>query len=697
MRSAAGDRPDTAFERELREVNEALLISSVRQHELTEHAQRAEAALRRSEAELRLQAEELARFNRELRASEERYHTLFNSIDEGFCVIEVLFDADGSPCDYRFLETNPGFEKQSGLQDVVGKRIRELSPQLEAHWFERFGGVALTGESIRFVDEAHALGGRWFDVYACRWGAPERRIVAVLFTDITERKRAAQALHDSELRYRRIFESAQDGILILDVATAQITEANPYMVHMLGYRSDELVGKQLWQIGLAQDAHASCAIVRDLQAKGFVCYEHLPLQSRDGRQIEVEVVATLYQEDRKAVIQCNIHDVTERHRLEEKTQEQARSLADLNRRKDEFLAMLSHELRNPLASILNSAHLMRLQPNRDPQQVEAQGMIDRQVSQLTRLVDDLLEVSRISTGRIRLQLERVDVREIVRRAVETTRAQAGRKEQSLAEFLPGEPLWVQGDAVRLEQVVVNLLNNASKYTDRGGQIEVTLQNERDEAVLRVRDNGVGIAPQFLPDIFELFTQADQSLDRAQGGLGIGLALVQSLVTLHGGRVEAHSALGRGSEFVVRLPILSSSDESAVVSAENVSAPTRALKVLVVDDNIDAAQSFAMLLQTSGHETRLAHDGAIAMKMAREFMPDVVLLDIGLPILDGFQVAKRMREEPALADVVLVALTGYGQDSDKRRTREAGFDHHLVKPVEFAKIESILSARAVNSH
>ncbi len=524
--------------------------------------------MRKSEAELRLQGEELVRFNQELRASEERYRTLYNSIDEGFCVIEMLFDSDGTPSDYRFLDTNPGFEKQSGLHDVVGKRIRELSPNLEAHWFEHFGRVALTGESSRFVDEAHELGNKWFDVYAFRLGAAERRLVAVLFTDITERRR-----------------------------------------------------------------------------------------------------------------------------LEHKTQEQARSLADLNRRKDEFLAMLSHELRNPLASILNAAHLMRLQRNRDPKQVEAQAMIDRQVSQLTRLVDDLLEVSRISTGRIRLQLERVDLREIVQRAMETTRLQADQKAQSLTVSLPEKPLWVQGDAVRLEQVVVNLLNNASKYTDRGGQIEVTLQSGQDEAVLRVRDNGEGIAPEMLPCIFDLFTQADRSLDRAQGGLGIGLALVRSLVTLHKGRVEARSALGQGSEFVVHLPALSFPQGSAVVGADNASAPVRALKVLVVDVNIDAAQSFAMLLQSSGHKTRVAHDGASAMKVAREFTPDVVLLDLGLPIADGFKVAKWIRQEPALKDVVLVALTGYGQESDRQRTSEAGFDHHLVKPVDFAKVENILSTVA----
>ena len=265
------------------------------------------------------------------------------------------------------------------------------------------------------------------------------------------------------------------------------------------------------------------------------------------------------------------------------------------------------------------------------------------------------------------------------------------KTQSLAESLYDEPLWVQGDAVRLEQVVVNLLDNASKYTDRGGQIEVTLQEEGDEAVLRVRDNGVGIAPEMLPHIFDLFTQADQSLDRAQGGLGIGLALVQSLVTLHRGRVEAHSTPGQGSEFVVSLPVLTSLQEPAVAMVEKDRVPAHALKVLVVDDNVDAAREPRnATCRCRGTTPALRMTGRARCKWRGEFTPDVVLLDIGLPLADGYQVARFIRAEPALRNALLIAVTGYGQDSDRQRTLEAGFDHHLVKPVNSAKVERILS-------
>ena len=500
-----------------------------------------------------------------LGASEERYRSLLNSIDVGFCVVEILFDDDGSPVDFRFLETNPAFEKQSGLTDAVGKCVRTLVPDLEAHWFETYGRVALAGESIRFVHEARALDGRWFDVYAFRLGAPELRHVAILFTDISVRRR-----------------------------------------------------------------------------------------------------------------------------LEEKTQEQAKSLAELNRRKDEFLAMLSHELRNPLAAIRHAAELIQMERNPDPIQLEAQELLDRQVAQLTRLVDDLLDVSRISTGSVQLRIAPVDLCEVVRSAVEIVRPQVDRKGQTLTLLLPDKSVDVLGDDVRLQQVVANLLDNANKYTDRNGLLTVELRTEGDKAVLCVRDNGVGIEPQVLPRIFDLFTQADQSLTRSQGGLGVGLALVQSLVALHGGGIEVHSALSQGSEFIVRLPVHTSAREHSVTQGKSGRVPAHALRLLVMEDNPDVARSIARLLAVAGHDVRVAQDGESGMSVAREFAPDAVLLDIGLPVMDGLQVARRIRQEPGLRNVLLIALTGYGQDTDRQATRAAGFDHHLVKPVELKTIQSILA-------
>ena len=500
-----------------------------------------------------------------LGASEERYRSLLNSIDVGFCVIELLFDDNGSPVNFRFLETNPAFEKQSGLSDAVGKCVRTLVPQLEAHWFETYGRVALTGEPIRFVDEARALDGRWFDVYAFRLGAPELRHVAILFTDISTRRR-----------------------------------------------------------------------------------------------------------------------------LEQKTQEQAKSLAEQNRRKDEFLAILSHELRNPLAAIRHAAELIQMERNSDPIQLEAHEVLERQVAQLTRLVDDLLDVSRISTGRVRLQVEYLDLRDAVRRAIAIVRPQIDRKRQTLTLSLPDKAVLVLGDDVRLQQVVVNLLDNANKYTDRGGLLTVELRTAGNETVLCVRDNGRGIEPEVLPRIFDLFTQSGQSLTQAQGGLGVGLALVQSLVAVHGGGVQAHSALGQGSEFIVRLPVHSSAHERPVDPDSIVRAPARALKVLVMEDNPDVARSIARLLAVAGHDVRVAQDGESGVSEAREFAPDAILVDIGLPVMDGLQVAMRIRQEPGLSNVLLIALTGYGRDTDRQAARDVGFDYYLAKPVDFKTIESTLA-------
>jgi two-component system CheB/CheR fusion protein len=369
-----------------------------------------------------------------------------------------------------------------------------------------------------------------------------------------------------------------------------------------------------------------------------------------------------------------------------------------DRRKDEFLAMLSHELRNPLSPILNAVQLLKLQRDESAIQERARAIIERQLGQLVHLVDDLLEVSRFSTGTIHLQRQRLDIRAIVESSAETVRPLIEQRRHLLALRLPSAPIWIDGDSTRLEQVIVNLLNNAAKYTDEGGRIELSLQRKGDEATLRVRDSGVGIAADLLPHIFELFTQAEQSLARSQGGLGIGLALVKRIVEMHGGKVEAHSTVGQGSEFVVRLPVLLTDEPPPPLpSTENAKPTGPSLRVLVVDDNDDTVTSLALLLNESGHDVRTARDGPSALEAVLEYRPDVALLDIGLPGLDGFDVAKRIRQQPILRNVVLVAMTGYGTESDRQRSRESGFDHYLVKPVRFDKVQEILASVSVKSN
>lgn len=585
------------------------------------------------------------------------------------------------------------YDLGNGQWDIP--RLRTLLPQ-----------VMSTSNPIEDFEVEHVfptLGQRNMLLNARRFppDSDDPDLVLLAIEDVTDRTLAAEAIGDSEIRYRRLFETAKDGILILDSESGKIVDANPFMTSLLGYSHEEFVGKELWEIGLFRDVKESQAAYRELRKQGYVRYEDLPLKSRSGDKVEVEFVSNVYVEDRHQVVQCNIRDITERSRLQKLTQEQAAALADLDQRKDEFLAMLSHELRNPLAPILNAALLLRLHSNRnrlqgveDPILQQSATIIERQVGRLAGIVDELLDVSRITTGRIQLHRERCALRVVVENAMGTVRSLIDQRTHELTVSMPNEAIWVHADAVRLEQVVVNLLTNAAKYTDPGGHIWLTVQQEGEEAVLRVRDTGVGIAPDVLPRIFDLFTQGARSLDRSQGGLGIGLALVQRLVEMHGGTVAASSTMGQGSDFVVRLPVVPPPESQPPVPPAERAQPTgKALRVLVVDDNVDTVTTLALLVEQSGHDVRTAYDGPSVLEAALDYRPNVVLLDIGLPGLSGFEVAKQLRRQPALQNVVLVAMTGYGQESDRQRSKEAGFDHHLVKPGGFGAVLEILASVA----
>ncbi len=381
------------------------------------------------------------------------------------------------------------------------------------------------------------------------------------------------------------------------------------------------------------------------------------------------------------------------HRIEEELRRRAEEIAAADRRKDQFLAMLAHELRNPLAPIRNAVELMRQVETIDPSFQPSREMVERQVKNLARLVDDLLDVSRITQGSIRLRKEVVDLKTILERAADTTRPLIESRAHELTLDLPREPIRLEADPTRLEQVVANLLNNAAKYTMPGGRISLSAARDGREAVIRVRDNGIGVPPDVLGRVFEAFVQNDGSLARSEGGLGIGLTLVRSLVEMHGGRVEASSpGLGQGSEFVVRLPArLPPTAATTAPTDETDPRPlARPVRILVVEDNLDAAESLATLLRVWGHDVQVVHDGLQALDAARELRPEVVLLDIGLPGLDGYQVARRLREDIGLDSSLLVAMTGYGQPEDRRRSREAGIHHHFVKPVEPLVLRNLLA-------
>ncbi|HXG13045.1 MAG TPA: response regulator [Gemmataceae bacterium] len=372
-----------------------------------------------------------------------------------------------------------------------------------------------------------------------------------------------------------------------------------------------------------------------------------------------------------------------------------RNIRESDQRKNEFLSMLAHELRNPLAPIRNAVHILKMQAAADPRVEWASSIIDRQVQHIVRMVDDLLDVARITRGKIQLQLGTVDIATVVARAVETSRPLIDERKHELTITLPADPIWVKGDAARLAQVLTNLLNNAAKYTEEGGRIWLTAERSGGDAVLRVRDSGVGIPRELLPSVFDLFTQGNRSLDRSQGGLGIGLTLVRRLVELHGGNVRAVSeGLGKGSEFIVRLPALplpAVPEGAGPSTAECLSGNGSSCRVLLVEDNADAAESLAALLRLMGHEVDVVYDGASALKTATDFQPDAVLLDIGLPGMDGYETGRRLRKLPGLEKTLLIAVTGYGQPDDRQRSQEAGFDHHLIKPVDLGTLRQLLAA------
>jgi len=377
------------------------------------------------------------------------------------------------------------------------------------------------------------------------------------------------------------------------------------------------------------------------------------------------------------------------------------ALSEADRRKSEFIAMLAHELRNPLAPIRNMLQVLKVKSDDKDAVTSAAAVIDRQVDQMVRLVDDLLDVSRVSRGTIELRRERIDLASIMHQAEEAASPQCESFNHELTITLPSQPVEVNGDPVRLIQVVSNLLTNACKFTDAGGRIWLSVERDGEggaqQAVIRVRDNGVGISAENLPRLFQIFMQIDATIDRSSAGLGIGLALVKNLVEMHDGTVEVHSeGIGRGSEFVVRLPALPARPQARPAApvlakpAENAKDSKRSLRILVVDDSRDSANSMAMLLKFKGHLTHTAYDGLEAVEAAATFRPDVVLLDIGLPTLDGHEVCRRIRKLPSDKSIRLIALTGWGQDEDRQKTKEAGFDAHFVKPVDFPELLKLLS-------
>lgn len=797
-----------------------------------------------------------------LRESEQRFRSLFESMDEGYCVVEPVLDAEGRPVDYRYLLANPALEDQTGIANIVGKTAREVMPTHESHWIEAYARVAATGEPFHRVDRVADLG-RWYDVSAFRVGPPGDRRVGVLFNDISDRKRAEALLREKDERLKLLLDRARDYAFVVTDQDGRVIEWSVGAQAITGIAPAEILGQPTDVIYIAEDRaagvpakemkQAACEgraedkrwhvrkdgnqfftdgvmvplrgddgvlngfgkVFRDVTARkraeesvqfladasaslaelvdyqstlnrianlavgGFADWCMVDMIGEDGKRerlavngTEAEDVPATRNEDRSyrpiddlarmipQVLRMGEPEVVydldevdlatapqgperlanlrglgirsylwvpllsrgrviggmtflssstrrrfgpEELRVAQNLAERVtvaienaqlyRTLQEQDRRKDEFLATLAHELRNPLAPIRNGLHILRMDRTHGEATSSTLSMMARQLGHITHLVDDLMDVARVSSGKVALRMEQVPLRAIIDAAIETSRQAIEDAEHELALRMPREAMAINADHTRLVQVLANLLNNAAKYTSPGGRIILSVQRDDGHVVIRVADTGLGIPPEMLPKVFDMFTQVGTSLERSQGGLGIGLTLVKRLVEMHGGTVSAESpGPGGGSTFSVRVPLAAGvvpiEDTTSITAIEPAS---HQLDILVVDDNRDSAESLSRLLRILGHQVKTAHDGPETLRLLANYRPQLILLDLGLPGMSGYEVAHRIRESTELRGVTLAALTGWGQEEDRRRTREAGFDHHLVKPADPDELERIASS------
>ncbi|NOT24960.1 MAG: PAS domain S-box protein [Acidobacteria bacterium] len=521
-------------------------------------------------------------------------------------------------------------------------------------------------------------------------------LVSAVRTSLRSRQRQYQTRDYLEERERSVQAQAllaaivatSDDAIVSKTMEGTILTWNEGAERLFGYSADEVIGRPVTLVVPPDRYDEEMSILARLRLGERLDHFETVRLTKDGRRIDVSLTVSPLRDASGQIYGASkvARDITQRKQAEA-------ALRDVDRRKDEFLAILAHELRNPLAPIRNSLHILRLTSQQDAVGQHVGDMMERQVNHMVRLVDDLLEVSRITSGKIELRRERLDLAGIVRSSVETSRPLIEAVGHQLSVTFTPEPLMVEGDPVRLAQVFANLLNNAAKYTDPGGHIWISTGRDGNWGAVSVRDTGAGISSEMLPRVFELFAQGEHLSERSQGGLGIGLTLVKSLLEMHGGSVEGFSeGLGRGSEFVVRLPLAAVHvvDVPRTCTREVPAPNLQARRVLVVDDNHDAAESMGMLLQILGAEVRVVYSGPEALESLSGYQPSAVLLDIGMPGMDGHEVARRIRQHPDFHDVTLIALSGWGQEEDRRRSKQAGFDYHLIKPADVNALQNLLA-------
>jgi PAS domain S-box-containing protein len=590
---------------------------------------------------------------------------------------------------YRFV--NIGYAALFGLhpREVVGRRLADVVGDEMFSVIEPNIAAVLTGRRVEFEvplqtpeGEARLLRSAYAPEFDDK-GKVVGFVAAI--SDVTERQRADERLREAEERFRRAADANASMVYEIDMRPGgravvhgfqRLTGLDPVSHPM----TSEWWRSRIHPDDLPRHNREVDALLND----GTNYRLHYRLLHGSGGWIHVEEVGQVVRGPGDGVRFVGaVVDVTQRARAEE-------ALREADRRKDEFLAILAHELRNPLAPIRNAAQVLHHVTPADSVVATARDVIDRQVDQMVRLIDDLLDISRITADKLELRRERVELREVLHHALATAQPLIEASEHELSLSLPDEPLLLDADPVRLAQILDNLLTNACKYTDRKGRICVGAARAGDCIEIRVKDNGIGIPPEHLPRLFQKFSQVQSALERSQGGLGIGLALVEGLVRMHGGSVRAQSdGPGKGTEFIVRLPALI---ENAVADEEPTAIPSAARRVsrriLVVDDNVDSASTLATLLELSGNQVDVAHDGLEALEAANRIKPDVVLLDLGMPRLNGYDACRRIRQEPWSTNTVVIALTGWGQEEDRRKTGEAGFNAHVVKPVTLPMLEKL---------
>lgn len=638
-------------------------------------------------------------------AVSEQYYALINSIDEGFCVVEVLFDESKKPVDYRFLEINRAFEEQTGIENGVGRRMREIAPQHEEHWFEIYGKVALTGETIRFENLAEQLN-RWYDVYAFRVGESESHQVGILFKDITESKLAEislkslnQQMENQTGIFSSTLSSITDYVYHLD-KDAKFIYANQALLDLWGIKELSPSGISMRELDYPNEVEVLVteSVKKVFDIKKTVKDQTAYLSPTGANEYHEFIFNPIFDDD------GNVKYIigSSRNIKEHKQMEDALRAAD--RRKDEFLATLSHELRTPLNSILGWSQILKNHSLDEKEITRAIDTIERNARSQNQLIEDILDVSRIITGKFRLDVRAVDLVKVISTAIEIVRPAAEAKNIRIQTLLDPKAASISGDPDRLQQIIWNLLSNAVKFTPKGGRVQVRLERVNSHVEIIISDTGRGIDPEYLPHVFDRFSQFDGSMTRRQGGLGLGLAIVRQIVELHGGMVSVDSeGENQGATFMINLPLLpirkepegelprvhpAAQDETA--ESANELPELEGLSILVVEDERDSRDLVEMVLSSGGANVKTAASAKEAIESLLNERFDLLISDIGMPEEDGFSLISKVRKLSAEQNgsIPAIALTAYARSEDRIKALRSGFQMHISKPVEHSELIAV---------